>query len=329
MFTAALPAHAEAAPVSATTILAAQAVSLDLGFVAALALRWIADRQIAARTADGYIRRVRRFCTWAEAAGMRALDRQAVRSYAAALEAAGYAVSTRNAYMSAVRSFCAWCTAEGLLARNPADGLSGGRQGRGHRRDAVSGADVRRMMAAAGEGAEGRRNRALVALLAACGLRINEARMADVRDLRTQDGRDVIAIRHAKGYAQGEEAAVVPVPAPVMDLLRTMLADRPDAAPSDPLFCGCANRNLGRRLSHSGIRKAVTEIMRRAGAKTGRTSCHSLRHHCATAALDGGAHLDSVQLLLRHSSPEITMRYAHDMRQVRNTAADVAARAFM
>lgn len=302
---------------------------LDIGCLDAHADLWLLDRQLAVRTRNAYRRNIRRFVAWCMDAGFAVLDRAAVRAYASALEEAGYAVSTRNAYIAAIRGFCTWLAAEGLLGRNPAAEISGGRRPRGHRRDALSGAQIRSMMHEAGEGEEGRRNRALVALLASTGLRINEARMADVGDLRQQDGRDVIAIRYQKGAAQGEEAAIVPVPSPVMQLLRDMLADRPEADGSAPLFCGTGNRNHGRRLSHSGIRKVITETMRRAGVKTARTSVHSLRHAAATNALDAGAKLEDVQRLLRHSSPAVTMTYVHDMAAARNRAADMAASYFM
>lgn len=312
-------------------VLPAQPVEdgLDIGCLDALAERWLMDRQLAGRTRNAYRRNIRRFVVWCMDAGFAVLDRAAVRAYASALEEAGYAVSTRNAYIASVRGFCTWCAAEGLLGRNPAAEISGGRRPRGHRRDAVSGAQIRSMMHVAGEGEEGRRNRALVALLASTGLRINEARMADVGDLRQQDGRDVIAVMYQKGAAQGEEAAIVPVPSSVMQLIRDMLADRPGVDGAAPLFCGTSNRNHGRRLSHSGIRKAVTETMRKAGAKTARTSVHSLRHAAATNALDAGARIEDVQRLLRHSSPAVTMAYVHDMAVARNRAADMAASCFM
>lgn len=325
-----LPMHAAVSAIVPDVLTAQVAeAGLDIGCLNALAERWLLDRQLAERTRIAYSRNIRRFASWCVSAGMAALNRAAVRGYASALEDAGYAVATRNAYLASVRGFCSWLAAEGLLARNPATEISGGRRSRGHRRDALTGRQIRGMLAVAGDGAEGRRNRALVALLASTGIRINEARMADVGDLRQQDGRDVIAIRYQKGAAQGEESAVVPVPSSVMDLIRTMLADRPEADGASPLFCGCANRNRGGRMSHAGIRKAVTETMRKAGAKTARTSVHSLRHAAATNALDAGARIEDVQRLLRHSSPTVTMTYVHDMAVSRNRAADMAASHFM
>ena len=152
------------------------------------------------------------------------------------------------------------------------------------------------------------RDRALLELLYAAGLRISEAVGLDREDLST-DGAFVRVI------GKGDKERLVPVGEEALDWLARWLTG-PRAALVDaglvpmerggPLFVGGRGRRLGRQQAWATVKRASA----RAGLDA-RTSPHTLRHSFATHLLEGGADLRIVQELLGHASISTTQLYTH------------------
>jgi integrase/recombinase XerD len=165
---------------------------------------------------------------------------------------------------------------------------------------------VDRLLEAASSG--GPRDRALLELLYAAGLRVSEAIGLDREDL-SLDGAFVRVI------GKGDKERMVPIGEVSIDHLRAWLDGpresliaRHHVAPirGGPLFLG----DRGRRLARQQAWAAVTSAAERAGL-TGRVSPHTLRHSFATHLLEGGADLRVVQELLGHASISTTQLYTH------------------
>lgn len=152
------------------------------------------------------------------------------------------------------------------------------------------------------------RDRALLELLYASGLRVSEALGLD-REHLSLDGAYVRVI------GKGDHERLVPVGDVALDWLRRWI-EGPRAgllaaghvAPDrgGPLFLG----DHGRRLSRQTAWIAVKRAARRAGLDE-RVSPHTLRHSFATHLLEGGADLRIVQELLGHASISTTQLYTH------------------
>jgi len=152
------------------------------------------------------------------------------------------------------------------------------------------------------------RDRALLELLYAAGLRISEAVGLDREDL-SMDGAFVRVI------GKGDKERLVPVGEVALDWLsrwiegpRVGLLAIGHVAPSrgGPLFLG----DRGGRLA----RQQAWAVVKRAAAQAGladRVSPHTLRHSFATHLLEGGADLRIVQELLGHASISTTQLYTH------------------
>ncbi len=152
------------------------------------------------------------------------------------------------------------------------------------------------------------RDRALLELLYAAGLRITEALRLDGDDLDLQGG----AVRV---IGKGDRERVVPVGDVAVAWLRRYLAaarpvlaaaDRSRAPRGGPVFLSDRGRRLGR--NHAWF------VVKRAAAAAGlgdRISPHTLRHSYATHLLEGGADLRVVQELLGHASISTTQIYTH------------------
>ena len=152
------------------------------------------------------------------------------------------------------------------------------------------------------------RDRALVELLYAAGLRISEALGLDREDL-SLDGAFVRVI------GKGDKERLVPVGDVALGVLATWI-DGPrgpllalgHVAPvrGGPLFLGDRGGRLARQQAWSSVRRAAA-----AAGLADRVSPHTLRHSFATHLLEGGADLRIVQELLGHASISTTQLYTH------------------
>jgi len=168
---------------------------------------------------------------------------------------------------------------------------------------------VRRLLAACPDTFEGRRNKALVALLADSGLRISEALRLRIEDMSF--AARTIHVRGGKGGKDG----VGFFGAEAAQCLRAWLARRLDVRPEDFLFCDRQDRGLTR--SHG------THILHNLSKKAGlsrKIGPHALRHYAATAILRQTGDLELVRQVLRHESLAMALRYA------RLTRPDVSAK---
>jgi site-specific recombinase XerD len=163
--------------------------------------------------------------------------------------------------------------------------------------------DIDRLIAAA-DGAEPGpvRDRALLELLYAAGLRVSEVASLDVPEVDVRD-------RTVRVRGKGKKERVGVFGEPAAKALRRYLRDgRPQLASGKEaaLFL---NRFGGRLTSRS-----VQALVRRYATKAGlpvEVHPHLLRHSFATHLLDGGADLRVVQELLGHESPNTTQVYTH------------------
>lgn len=144
---------------------------------------------------------------------------------------------------------------------------------------------------------QGKRDRAVLELLYATGLRVGELCGLDLADLDRFQGT-------VRVLGKGNKERIVPVGDQALKALDAYLAAKP--AGDGPLF-----QNLrGGRLTVRSVHRIVKACARSAGLARP-VSPHSLRHTFATHMLDGGADLRLVQDLLGHSRLSTTQKYTH------------------
>jgi len=159
---------------------------------------------------------------------------------------------------------------------------------------------VRALMAACPDTFEGRRNRALVALLADSGLRISEALRLRIEDVNFATRN--LTVRGGKGGKDG----VGFFGAEATQALRGWLAKCRDAHPEDFLFTDRQGRPLTQ--NHG------THILHRLSVRAGlphKIGPHALRHYAATSILRQTGDLELVRQVLRHETLTMALRYAH------------------
>jgi integrase/recombinase XerD len=157
-------------------------------------------------------------------------------------------------------------------------------------------------------GATGDRDRALLELLYAAGLRISEALRLDLEDVSLEQAT-------VRVIGKGDRERLVPIGEVAVEALKawidggraTILAAH-HVAPirGGPVFVGASGRRLARQQAWLAVKRAAA-----AAGVADRVSPHTLRHSFATHLLEGGADLRIVQELLGHASISTTQLYTH------------------
>ncbi len=231
------------------------------------------------------------------------LDLRLLRGWLAKLHADGAARSTLARRAASARTFTAWGRATGRAAADAGLSLASPRP---HRvLPHVLGVDEAAALMELPDDVTplGRRDRLIVELLYATGIRVGELVQLDVDDIDRH--RRVIRV-----LGKGDKERTVPYGRPADRALDGWLGHgRPDlaVAGSGPaLLLG----TRGRRIDQRAVRRAVHDYAQRLpGAPE--LGPHALRHSAATHLLDGGADLRVVQELLGHASLATTQIYTH------------------
>ncbi len=218
------------------------------------------------------------------------------------------AASSVARHLATIKVFCRWLTAEGVFEDNPADLLD---QPTRWKRlpGTLSPNQVKRLINAIEEAPTGPplhlRDRALIELMYACGLRASEAADLDADALHP-------ALRVLKVTGKGQRQRLVPMGAPAEAALDDYLDHcRPLLIRSPPLD---KHRLLLSRTGRPLERSMVWRLVKKAAAaaelpKT--VTPHTLRHSFATHLLMGGADLRAVQEMLGHADIATTQIYTH------------------
>lgn len=218
---------------------------------------------------------------------------------------------TQARYLQAVKVFFKWTAQEGLYP-NIADNIKGAKvRADNKKRDALKKEDVQRVLASIDTTKEiGKRDYAMILLSITGGLRIIEIQRANIGDMETIAGELVLFIQ---GKGRDEKDAYKKIPSEVYQAIREYLDTRNTTAPCAPLFAGVGNRSRGQRLTEPRISHIIKDRLRDAGYNSYRLSAHSLRHTSVTSLLLAGATLQEAQEHARHSNPQTTGIYAHNI----------------
>ena len=313
------PPAAGAAPGAAEPPLPpALADALD-GFVRHLAL----ELSRSTHTVRAYAGDVRSLLEHAAHTGMQApdeLDLALLRSWLARLRSSGAARTTLARRGSSARVFTAWAFRRGLLASDPGLLLA---TPKGHRPlpDVLAADEAARLVDQVdGSATEDLRDRVVLELLYATGIRVGELCGLDVDDV--DDARRVLRV-----LGKGARERSVPYGEPAA---RALAGWRSVGRPAWATASSGPALLLGRRGGRLGARAVHALVRRRLGAVPGAPELgpHGLRHSAATHLLEGGADLRSVQELLGHASLATTQIYTHvSVERLRSSYAGAHPRA--
>ena len=270
-----------------------------------------AERALSPLTVEAYAHDVGAFLAWVRKPP-EAADERDVRRWVYVLTGdLGLSSASVSRRLSALRTFYRFLVAEGLAQTDPTDGVGRPRQWR-RLPKVLTPEEVARLLETPDPSTpSGLRDRALLELLYAAGLRISEALAVGIGQL------DLLE-RWVRVLGKGGRERLVPIGAPAALALSAYLREgrphlakrrssRPGApGPGDAVFLNQRGGRLGRMGAWKRVRSHAV------GAGLGeRAHPHVLRHSFATHLLEGGADLRIVQELLGHQDIGTTEIYTH------------------
>ena len=232
-------------------------------------------------------------------------SRQNMLSYMLELKERGYVATTVARKVAAARSFFGFMVSEGTIKTDPTENMSSPSVGKALPKP-IPINQVRLLLEqpARLSSAEAKRDRAMLELLYASGMRISELVALNLGDVNTEGDYFV------KCFGKGRKERIIPLYEQIAKTVRQYIdEDRPKLAhgkKEDALFLNAR----GERLTRQGFWQKLKEYARSAGLGD-KISPHTLRHSFATHMLSGGADLRSVQELLGHANISTTQVYTH------------------
>jgi integrase/recombinase XerC len=273
-------------------------------------LRYLrAERNVSPHTLNAYQSDLTLFGEFLASIGAawQAVDRNTLRRYVVSLQAEGAARATIARKLACLRSFYRFAQREAEVERNPAQHVLTPRRGERLPNVLTAQEMVSMLKVPDLNTPQGLRDRAILELLYAAGLRVSELVALDFNGIDW--GR-----AEARIWGKGSKERIVVLGQLALTALKRYIEyGRPALAAgksSGALFI----HRRGGRLSDRSVRELVGTYARLAGIERA-VSPHTLRHTFATHMLDGGADLRVVQELLGHSNLATTQMYTHVSQQ--------------
>jgi integrase/recombinase XerC len=284
---------------------------------------WLNDLKIHGafeKTIETYRRGLTRFMRWLYEQGITEPTAQDIARYRDDLKQQ-YSAQTVNLSLSAVRSFYRYLLENGAIGYSPAAEIRGIRGGKHyHKRANLSDAEVRDVLDTCDQSPQGIRDRAILTLMAYCGLRTIEVSRANVDDLKA-NGRLLLWVQ-GKGHSEPDDFVVIPVEQE--RVIRAWLAERAKLTAQDnALFLSLSRQNKGKRLSTRSIRNLVMAHFEQAGIHDPQKTTHSLRHSAISNVITHGGSPLQAQAFARHKTFDTTLGYIHEVNRLAAPAEDL------
>lgn len=270
----------------------------------------VVEKGLAANTLDAYGRDLTRYLDFLQDCRIDRPDDigpPVVVRFLTTLKQRGLSARSRARCLVSLRMFHKFLLAEGLSTVNPPSQVAAPRSfvALPH---TLSADEVERLLAApTGEGTLDLRDRAMLEILYATGLRVSELVGLKMQDVQFDVG-------YLVAFGKRRKQRIVPMGETALEVLNDYLkAGRPELAKDPHVSFVFLNRS-GNGLTRQGFWKIIKRRAVEAGIRKNITP-HTLRHSFATHLLDNGADLRAVQAMLGHADISTTQIYTHVTRE--------------
>lgn len=267
------------------------------------------ERGLAQATIEAYGRDL---ATLAKTLGDRAvgeLNAKRIRHHLERLEEQGISATSRNRALSAISQLLRYLRAEGAIQADPLADVDRPKRGRGIPH-VLGIQEIENLIEAPDTTcALGVRDRAILEVMYAGGLRVSELVGLKLEDL-------LLESRVCRVFGKGRQQRLAPLGEPAVEWLSRYLKDvRPDWVGDDaPDYVFITRRRGGGGVTRQAIWYRIRHYARLAGIER-KITPHVLRHSFATHLLEGGADLRVVQEMLGHADIGTTEIYTHVSRE--------------
>ena len=269
------------------------------------------DQGKSQNTIQSYMRDLKKFVTFIneqELVEINNINKDTIQLYIISLNKAGFAASTTNRMISTLKNFFHYLIREQKMDHNPMDLIQGAKN-RKHLPKTLSSKEIDRLLEAPDtETNNGIRDRAILEVMYASGLRVSELTHLKMNELHLELG-------FIQTIGKGDKERIIPIGEEALFWIRKYLEEvypvySKKSTDSTILFL----TQRGKQFTRQGIWKNLKKYVNLAGIDH-EVSPHILRHSFATHLLENGADLRMVQELLGHSDISTTQIYTHVSKQ--------------
>lgn len=262
-------------------------------------------KQASSNTVSSYLRDIRQFAEWLlsnEEAMVVDATQLNISNYLSYLESQGKSGATVSRNLASLKNFYAYLVSSGFLEKTPVVDIH---VERGEKKlpQILSGREIELLLSQPiTVDAKGNRDKAMLELMYATGIRVSELIDLDVEDVNLEQG--------AVKCVGGKKTRIIPLYPGALRALRIYLQEYRDSlVPSASETALFVNVN-GARMSRQGFWKILKRYQETAHIDKEITP-HTLRHSFAVHLLENGADLGSLQELMGHSDISSTQMYTH------------------
>jgi len=260
------------------------------------------ERGLAKNSIESYKRDLAKLKNWADGESLEILEltRQNLRGFIADLSRENLSATSVGRIVSAVRGFYKFLMIDNHLKKNPAEDLDTPQKGF-YLPKFLNQFEIEQLLLTPDVSQEiGLRDRAILELMYACGLRVSEAVDLKISDVEIDSG-----ILTCKG--KGSKTRKIPIGTSAVEWVKSylVLRRRKENIEISNLFIS----SLGRPISRQIIFNFIKEYAEKCGLED--VSPHTLRHSFATHLIQNRADIRSVQQMLGHADISTTQIYTH------------------
>ena len=284
----------------------------------------VANGDATPDTVKSYRQEIKSFTAWcwSQSVDPRQVTRRHIEAYREELKRRGNAVTSRSHKLSIVRRFYEAAVKHGLLEVNPALRVRGGRDltPPEEKIKALTREGLFALLRVIPAGTEsGRRDRAIIALMAVHGLRRVEVHRLDHESVEEVSSGFSLVV-----HGKGGRIRRVYLREDTVSVIRSYVEAKMHVGLplSGALFLAHGNRTRGARLSRRAINDIVDQYLSAASLKRVGVSCHALRHTHGTLAVAGGAKVEQLREAMGHSHIETTGIYVRAVERARHNPAN-------
>lgn len=264
------------------------------------------EKGASGNTLEAYGRDLKRYLTFLEQRGIsdaRSVAPQTVVDFLVQIKSEGLSANSMNRALAALRGFYNYLLQERVLEESPLAHIELAKVWM-RLPDTVSQEEMNRILSGPEDSTpSGLRDRAMLELLYATGLRVTELISLSMNSINWQVGFLVV-------MGKGGKERVVPVGKTAYDFVRRYVDEaRPKFVRSKTTEVLFLNR-FGRAFTRQGLWKIIVGYAQKAGLQKN-VHPHTFRHSFASHLLEGGADLRAVQIMLGHSDISTTQIYTH------------------
>ncbi len=265
-------------------------------------------KQASANTVASYMRDIRQFAEWMRDQGTEVVEatQQNISGYLAHLESDGRSAATVSRSLASLKNFYSYVVSSGFLEQTPVVDIH---VDRGEKKlpQILTGREIELLLAQpVCVDAKGYRDKAMLEVMYATGMRVTELIDLNVDDVNLEAG--VIKCAGAR------KSRMIPLYPAALKALSTYLAGIRDTMIATPTEQALFVNVNGERMSRQGFWKILKHYQAAARIDKDITP-HTLRHSFAVHLLENGADLGSLQELMGHSDISSTQMYTHMVNQ--------------